>query len=346
MITGFACSCSAEKETTANSETASGKTSASSITGAAAEPIVLKLGATKLDGSLQFTGLEWFADQVNEKTDGAVQIQIYPASTLGSQNEMAEGLKMGTIEMGYLTSGVWASYSDDMTFLNSGFFAFEDEHSCIDFYNSDLAQKYYDKFYKENNIYIKGVSLDGAREFWSVNPVESLADLNGIKLRVPDVAIYINVFSALKCNTTPIAWGECYTALQTGVVDAIEIDNGNIYDGSFQEICKNCMVTNHIVSTNNFAIAGYALSQLSADQQDILFTCMEEASDYINSLYYDSTDDFVTKLEAAGVTFYYPTADQLAEIKEIAIPAVKEYLEACHVDSADITSLYSYTSQK
>lgn len=155
----------------------------------AGETITLKLAGTKAATSLQAEGLNWFAEQVYEKSGGTIKVDNYLASSLGGQDEIAEGLLLGTIELGYLTTAEWGKFSPKLNLVSAPFFTFANEQEALDFMNSEYCQEYYDLLHEETGITMRGISLDGARQIWTDVELSSIEDFKGVALRVPDVPI-------------------------------------------------------------------------------------------------------------------------------------------------------------
>lgn len=170
------------------------------------------------------------------------------------------------------------------------------------------------------------ISLDGARQIWTDVELSSIEDFKGVALRVPDVPIYVDSFDALGFITTIVPWGDCYTAVQTGVVSGLEIDYNSFADAGMDRIMPYCMITNHSVATNSFAIHDSVLEKLSEEQKAVLFECIDEATDYINNLYFEKLNETVEAIKANGVTFTEATAEQSAEMSSIVKPVVEDYL--------------------
>ena len=292
----------------------------------AGETITLKLAGTKAATSLQAEGLNWLAEQVYEKSGGTIKVDNYLASSLGGQDEIAEGLLLGTIELGYLTTAEWGKFSPKLNLVSAPFFTFANEQEALDFMNSEYCQEYYDLLHEETGITMRGISLDGARQIWTDVELSSIEDFKGVALRVPDVPIYVDSFDALGFITTIVPWGDCYTAVQTGVVSGLEIDYNSFAGAGMDRIMPYCMITNHSVATNSFAIHDSVLEKLSEEQKAVLFECIDEATDYINNLYFEKLNETVEAIKANGVTFTEATAEQSAEMSSIVKPVVEDYL--------------------
>ena len=293
------------------------------------DPVVLKLGSVKTSNSIQADGVKWFAEQVKERTNGAVEVQVYLDSQLGSQNEICEGIQMGTVEMYYLVP-LWGNFDPPYNILTGLFFTLS-ESNFDTFKNSEFVRRISEDVYEQFGVYMGGYSMDGARNIWSTMELTSVEDFQGVKLRVPDLPLYINCFTALGFNTSPIAWGDCYSALQTNVVNAIEIDNNSILETSIDEVCPHVMLSQHMVAFNTFGISKMALDKLTDEQQTIIKDLMEEAGDKINADYLASVEQTNAQMQENGVMIYTPSTELVREMSDITAPAMEEYFASCNV---------------
>ena len=98
-------------------------------------------------------------------------------------------------------------------------------------------------------------------------PINKPEDMQGLKVRVPEVPVFVSAFKKLGANPTPMAWGEVYTALQTGVIDGVENPSEGLFVGRMQEVTKHASKTNHIMTDVNLMMSSAVLSALPADQQ-------------------------------------------------------------------------------
>ena len=189
---------------------------------------------------------------------------------------------------------------------------------------------------------MQGISLDGARQIWTKSKVENIDDFKGIALRVPDVPIYVNSFESLGFITTIVPWGDCYTAVQTGVVEGLEMDYNSINDSGLDKLLPYCLLTNHSVATNSFVIPDSTLSKLTEEQKNILLECIDDASDYINNLYFEKLDTTIKAIEANGVTFSQVLPDQATAMSEAVKPIIEDYLaKNCQFTAAEMDAYFT-----
>jgi len=290
------------------------------------ETRVLKLACTKASGSYMVDELEVFADRVNELSDGSLTVEIYPSSQLGGQDEIMEGLGMGTIEMSFLPASVCESFFPKIGVPGTLFVAQNEEHA-LNIWKSDYAQEILEEMANTINVRCFNFVIEGTRNVWTTKPVNQLSDLNGIKLRVPGVPSFVDSFGALGANPTPMALSEVYTGLQTGIVEGLEMDTPTIVVNKMEELCKYCYKTGHGVSIMSFMIANNLWNELSDAEKEALATAAEESEAVMNEQYYVELEANEKSLAEQGVTFVTPSDEDLAAMAETLSPIAEKLLE-------------------
>lgn len=182
---------------------------------------------------------------VAEKTNGKVQIKLFPNSTLGSPREITEGMKNGTIDMGLIpTTNAAVFYNKlDLFYLPFLFSSKEQAYAVSD---GPVGAKLYEEYRQKTGIKTLGMYESGFRQLTnSKKPVRVPADLAGLKIRSTDSPINVDTFKSLGVNTSPMAMGEIFTALQQGTVDGQDNPIGNVYALSFYKVQKYLTLTRH-----------------------------------------------------------------------------------------------------
>lgn len=291
-----------------------------------ADARVLKLSTTKAAESYAYDMLLDFAAEVEELSGGTLVVEIYPASQLGGQSESVEGMGLGTIEMGYLACGATESFYPASGLMGTLFTAVNEDHAMA-IWNSDIATEIMEAQAQAINVRCLDYSIEGSRSIWSKTPVNSLSDLKGLKLRVPEVPIFMNVFEGLGTSPTPMALSEVYTGIQTGIVDGVEYDLTGVLDYSFDELCKYCYETHHGVSIMAFMIAENLYQSLTDEQKNAIDTASADISAAINEQYYVALEESRQELEAEGVVFTEMSEDDMNTINEIVAPLMEDYIK-------------------
>lgn len=236
------------------------------------KPITLKLGHVGPPNSSLQLSAEAIADEVREKTDGAVNIEVYPQSQLGDAIVMLDGMSTGTLEMAMVGCNEIATMLPD-------FYAF-----CLpflftrleDFMNVAWDQEVVDA--AAEILATKGITLIGftsgeTRGFSNTkHAVHTPEDMAGMKVRIQAGSIYTDTFEALGTVPSTMAFSEVYSALQQGVIDAEDNGADMLTKMKFAEVEKYHTMLNHMVQSNPLMVSTDVWNQLSPEQQEIIRT--------------------------------------------------------------------------
>jgi tripartite ATP-independent transporter DctP family solute receptor len=290
------------------------KTPAGQQQGASAgeNPVVLKLGHVNSDKDLWQDASLKFAELVNQKTGGKVKVEVYPSSQLGNDRDMAEGLQMGSVDFA-LIAGVLGNFEPTIQLLEMPYLFRDDDHLRKVLYGP-IGQEIFDKLLK--NAGIRGLAYwdRGPREVTSNKPINSPADLKGLKIRVPEIPPMVAAWKAMGANPTPMAFGEVYTALQQHTIDAQENPISIIYSARFYEVQKYLAMTHHKYEYVILAMSDKTYQKLSPDQQKAVEEAAKEAADYYNNLVTTSTDKMLQELKDKGMQVTTPNIEEFAKL--------------------------------
>ena len=219
----------------------------------------------------------WAAEEIGKRTNGRYQIDVFPASQLGKETDINQGLKLGTVDI--IISG--SSFAArDYPPIGVGYypFTFRDADHLLKYAKSDvfaeLAKGYEDK----SGNKITALNYYGTRHTSSNRPIAKCADMKGLKMRVPDVPAYLAMPRSCGANTTPIAFAEVYLALQNGTVEAQENPLTTIEAKKFFEVQKHIVLTGHIVDHLNTVISNKTWKSLSDADKKIFTEVTQEAA--------------------------------------------------------------------
>ena len=207
-----------------------------------------------------------FADAVAKATNGAVKVNIFPSRQLGDDIALLQQVQMGGVDCGVISQAVFTTSVPAMNALQLPFLI-PNYQAAARVYPSDAAVKLLEKL-APLNMRGLGIYEGGFRHFLSTKGmVQSLADMKGLKTRVGQSPLQIDIFRALGASPTPMAYGEVYTALQTKTIDAVEINVSSIYGEKFYEVGKFYTLTGHYMWPGLLVINKTKLEGLPADQQ-------------------------------------------------------------------------------
>lgn len=216
----------------------------------AAQRITLHMGHNTQTTHPIHIASEAFARRVAEASGGAIEVIVYPAEQLAALRAGAEGVQLGTIDLYWSDSGTLGNWAPHLSFVSLPFmFAdFDAAVAAVDAMSPEIEAAMRD----ELNVQRLAWSPGGFRIIMTTNrPIHSAADMVGLKIRVPEIPVYVQAFGALRTNATPLPWGDVYSALQTGVVEAVEGPPAAIRTAGFHEVSKYMARTNHIMNDLN-----------------------------------------------------------------------------------------------
>jgi tripartite ATP-independent transporter DctP family solute receptor len=219
----------------------------------------------------------WAAEEINKRTDGRYKIEVYPASQLGKEADINQGLKLGTVDI--IISGSSFAARDYKPIGVTYFpYIFRGPDHLIAYTKSDVFKRLAKGYEDKTGNHIAAVSYYGTRHTTSNKPITKCADMQGLKIRVPDVPAYLAMPRACGANTTPIAFAEVYLALQNGTVEAQENPLTTIEAKKFYEVQKAIMLTGHIVDGLTTQVAPHVWNKLTPQEQQIFTEVTREAA--------------------------------------------------------------------
>lgn len=249
----------------ASSGTPSSSASGGAATGASQPSVTIKL-ADDFPASDPFnTYLQKFANEVQTKTNSSVTFKLFDGNELGGEADIVRQTANNSVQMDMV--GVTGYAPLDAFFTP---YAVASEHQLQLVMQKNLLQKYFDNFQKSQNEKLVGALYVSPREMTSDKPVKTVQDLQGIKIRVPQIQAEVQVFKALGADPTVLAFPEVYTALQNGTAQAQENPVSTILSAKFYDVQKYLDMTNHGIQPEYLFINTQTWSKLSAQQKSAI----------------------------------------------------------------------------
>ena len=222
----------------------------------------------------------WAGDEIKKRTNGKYEVQVFPASTLGKESDINQGLTLGTVDI-ILTGASFAGNTYKPLAVTYFPFIFRDSDHLLKYATSDVFKELAKGYDDKSGNHITALNYYGARHVTSAaaKPVTKPEDMKGLKIRVPDAPAYLAFPKSLGANATPIAFAEVYLALQNGTVDAQENPLPTIEAKKFYEVQKNISLTGHIIDSLLTVTSGQLWGKLSPAEQKIFTDVMQEAAE-------------------------------------------------------------------
>ena len=219
----------------------------------------------------------WAAEEIKKRSNGKFDIQVFPASTLGKETDINQGLTLGTVDM-IISGPSFAARTYPRFGIAYYPFIFRDGDHLIAYSKSPVFQEMVNEFRAKTGIQVTAYTYYGARHTTAQKAFTTCADMKGLKIRVPDVPAYRATPEACGANPTPIAFAEVYLALQNGTVDAQENPLTTIEAKKFFEVQKAIMLTGHIVDGLTTQIAPHLWNRLSDAEKKLFTDVTQEAA--------------------------------------------------------------------
>jgi tripartite ATP-independent transporter DctP family solute receptor len=270
----------------------------------------------------------YFKTMVESKSQGRIEIKIFPSNQLGSERESLEGLQMGTHQMDFTSTGAVPSFAPEVQCLAMPYL-FKSRAVAWEVFDGDFGRELVESVTAKTGMRILGISENGIRHFVTTKKqVKSVADLKGLKIRTMENPAHMIMVKALGANPTPIAWGELYTALQQGVVDGYELPLPLIDIVKLYQVSKYVILDGHIYDPLFLWINEKFYQKLPADLKTIIDEAAVETTvvERAKAAYYDNVSA-VNNLEKNGMIIYTPTEAEHAEFQKIAQQAVSTFIE-------------------
>ena len=249
---------------------------------------------------------DYLAEQVAKKTGGKVRIQVFHNAALGSEEEVGVGVKAGTIDMGYAGNVGFGAFMRDIRVLELPFLYRDlDEVKLV----IDKVKPIINPLFLTAGFQPLGEVFDGPRVTLATRPLRSFADFKGLKFRVPQAPVYIEMVKAFGAIPTPVALPEVYTALQAHVAEALEGSATTLFTGKYYEAAKNLVRTDHIFYAGYFAINPATFARMTPDVQTALLEAGQEATDYNLTISKQANQDDMDRLVKVGVTVMTPPSE-------------------------------------
>lgn len=266
---------------------------------------------------------ETFKSLVEKKTNGELNISIYPGTLTGSEEEALEFAKAGTVALAATSAGHIAGYYEDIQFLQLPYLFKSKEHYKVA-RSSSVVKEILDGASKATGMKALGVYSDcNGFAIASKKPINSLADAKGVKLRAMQNPLFIDIYEAFGFTVTPTDWGELYTSLQTGLVQA---DDLGVYCNDIfkmNEVVDSYAILNQMWTQKILFMSPKVWDKLTADQKKIVTDVAQEAIELTDAWQYAREEQYIEKVKGdKDQTITYPDT---AEFKKASEPVYTKW---------------------
>jgi tripartite ATP-independent transporter DctP family solute receptor len=278
-----------------------GAESGESEGGTGGEPVVIKAGHVLATSEPTHEYVEKLAERVKERTDGQVEIQVFPSSALGGNLDMLEQSLAGAPVMSYVDAGYLAEYVPDIGVFN-GPYLVQDPAEFQKLTSSDWFDEIKTQLNGEGLRILSWNWYFGTRNMIGDKEIRTPADMKGLRVRVPPNQMWLETIKAMGGNPTDLEWSEVYTGLSSGVVDAAEAPLSTLYGSKLYETADTVSMTGHFKAMNGWVIGEEFFSSLSPEVQDILLEEFENYGAEATDAVLASQEEYTQKLADEGLT--------------------------------------------
>lgn len=269
-----------------------------------------------------------FAELLGEKTEGSIVADVHHSGTLGSQREALEGILNGTIH-GTVTLEPLSYWVEEVNLYGIPYL-FEDEAHLEEFLSSEYGEELHQKMI-DNNFRPIGYFKRPPRQITSNVPINSLEDLQGLTIRVPETDTAPPAFQAMGASPTAMPFSDLYNALETGTIDAQENPITTIYTNNLHEVQSHFAYTNHQYQVGYFIFSEETYQSLTDEEQEAFDEAVEEMIEYEADLLAKDMETTKNEMVEYGITFTEPDVTEFREAAQEAYTGyddlMKEWIE-------------------
>ena len=298
--------------------------SSSSSSGGSGDKIVLRYAENQVKDYPTTQAAQKFADLVKEKTNGRITVEVYDSGQLGDEKSVIEQIQFGGIDMSRVSLTPLSEFSRNLMALQLPYL-YRDADHMWKVLNGDIGK---DLLKSTEDSGIVGLSWydAGARNFYDTqHEIKGLADMKGLKIRVQESSMMMDMVKALGANPTPMAYGEVYSALQTNVIDGAENNWPSYESTSHYEVAKYYVVDEHSRIPEMQIISKQTMDKLSPDDQKIIRECAAESAKYERQLWAEREKSSEEKVKAGGATITRLSDEARAEFVKAVQPLYDQY---------------------
>lgn len=258
-------------------------------------------------------GMVRLAKLVDEKSKGKLEITIFPSQQLGSEREALELLQIGSIGMTKVSSAALENFVPELRVYSLPYLFKDDEH-IVNVLDGEIGREL---LLAGEEYWLRGLTYydAGQRSFYTKDkPIETPDDLKGMKIRVMESQMAVDMVRTLGGSPTPISWGELYTALQQGVVDGAENNPPSFLTSRHYEVAKYYSLDEHTMLPDLLLISTIQWNNLSEQEQDWIQEAADSSAVYQRKVWAEAEKEALETVQEAGVEIIYPDKEPFIEM--------------------------------
>ena len=296
-----------------------------------AQAVDLRFGHGGTEDTAYQLGAERFKELVEDKTDGDVSVTILGNSVLGHETEMFEQQMAGALDMSIINPGLITDFSQTANVFSVPFM-YRDEAHWRHVLDGEVGRDIADRIEDDTGVKVLAFFGGGKRQIVSTRPLESLDDLEGMKLRTNPTEPLIAAWKALGTEPTVMAWKEIYTGLQLGAIDGLLNEAEWIHRMRFHEVAPHIGLSEHDITVRLLTLSQMTWDRLDDAQREAVMAAAQEAASYARKVQLEQDAEALETLEEEGATLYPMDRERMKEI--VAEPLQKV------IDDMGLTELH------
>lgn len=288
------------------------------------DKLVLRLAHVVADDSSLDQGMDELAALIKERSNGAIEVELYPNSTLGDNTALAEQLQFGSLEMAVPSIAAVSGFSRATAIFDMPFL-FKNNDAAEEALDGELGD-YVAAALEESGFHVLGYFTQGLRHLTCNVEARDPSDMKGVKIRTMDSKYHMMCWNSYGASATPMAFSEVYTALQQHTIDAQENPYTNIVTSRFYEVQKYVVETGHIYDVCPLLFSKVLWDKLTPEQQALIQECVDEALPIERQIVETNTESerqIVT--ESGNTEIIELTDDERQAFRNAASPCYDDY---------------------
>jgi len=267
-----------------------------------AEPITIVFAIPNGATNIETVYSEQWMELVKERSNGLISFDYTNAGAMGSYAELLEGIDYGVYDMSITDPSYIQAYVPESVVLTLPMLYNDYDHAEAVF-SGEVGDWYKGLVAEKTNINVLNYYFCGFRYVCSKEPITTLADCDGMLIRSPQIQVYNDLLGLMGFSYVNMAWSEAYTAMSTGVVNAVEVPLQNIYEAGFYDLGKYICETRHLLSVNSVIANQDFWDGLPDVYKQIMSDSLDEVTAAEHQEIATREADYKTKLEGVGCTF-------------------------------------------
>lgn len=268
------------------------------------ERTILRLALNQTETHPSYIALADFGQRLEQATGGRYSIDIFANEMLGAQQEILNLQRNGIVDLAIISSTQLENINQDFRVFNVPRVFDSVEHQTRVINDPAITGELFHSLQDSNNLVVLGGFTQGERSVYAKKAVNTPADMSGLKVRVQESPVMLNMIRAMRGNPTPMAYGEVYTALQAGVIDGAENNEVSYFTQKHYEVAPHFSYTKHLVGLDYMVASSESLEEMSPEDRAIFDTEWTATWQYFLELWQQATQEAIDGATAGGATFH------------------------------------------